>query len=209
MAHVVLLGDSVFDNARYVPGELPVVDQLRGELPAGSQATLLAVDGHVTADVASQLGDLPDDATHLVVSVGGNDALSAGPVLYESVRNVAEGLAHLHEVAARFRHDYHAMLQQVLAAQRPTGVCTIYDAIPGLNSSAVSALTAFNDAILREAFAAGLPVVDLRLLCDSPDDYSHVSPIEPSAQGGAKIARAVARLATCHDFAQARSAVYV
>src|SRR5437763_7003051 len=81
MSHVVLLGDSIFDNAAYVPGRPPVVEQLRRALPAGWRATLLAVDGHTTADVAGQLARLPADATHLVVSVGGNDALGASAVL--------------------------------------------------------------------------------------------------------------------------------
>jgi hypothetical protein len=46
--HVVLLGDSIFDNSRYTRGEPDVVTHLRGVLPAGAQATLLAVDGTVT-----------------------------------------------------------------------------------------------------------------------------------------------------------------
>ncbi len=39
MSHVVLLGDSNFDNARYVPGEPAVVEQLRRSLPRGWHAT--------------------------------------------------------------------------------------------------------------------------------------------------------------------------
>ena len=35
MGHVVLLGDSIFDNGRYVPGEPAVIDQLRSALPKG------------------------------------------------------------------------------------------------------------------------------------------------------------------------------
>ena len=55
MGHVVLLGDSIFDNARYVPDRPPVIEQVRRGLPQGWQATLLAVDGHTSADVANQL----------------------------------------------------------------------------------------------------------------------------------------------------------
>ncbi len=33
--HVVLLGDSIFDNGVYVPGGPDVVTQLRAELPPG------------------------------------------------------------------------------------------------------------------------------------------------------------------------------
>src|SRR5262245_18935153 len=71
MSHVVLLGDSIFDNARYVPDHPAVIDQLRRGLSAGWKATLLAVDGSCLDHIPEQLGNIPDDATHLVVSVGG------------------------------------------------------------------------------------------------------------------------------------------
>ena len=45
MGHVVLLGDSIFDNARYVPGGPSVTDHLRRSLPREWQVTLLACDG--------------------------------------------------------------------------------------------------------------------------------------------------------------------
>ena len=47
MAHIVLLGDSIFDNARYTLGEPDVISQGRQLLPASWRATLLAVDGRV------------------------------------------------------------------------------------------------------------------------------------------------------------------
>jgi len=75
MGHVVLLGDSIFDNAAYVPGGPAVIDHLTAALPHGWRETLLAVDGAGADDVATQLRSLPADATHLVVSAGGNDAL--------------------------------------------------------------------------------------------------------------------------------------
>ncbi|HEY0419600.1 MAG TPA: hypothetical protein VGC80_08780, partial [Acetobacteraceae bacterium] len=46
--HVVLLGDSVLNNAGYLGGRGPdVVTQLRARLPAGWRATLLARGGSV------------------------------------------------------------------------------------------------------------------------------------------------------------------
>lgn len=52
---IVLLGDSIFDNAEYVLDELPVVEQLREILPERYGATLLATDGVVTTKVSQQL----------------------------------------------------------------------------------------------------------------------------------------------------------
>jgi len=72
MGHVVLLGDSIFDNAIYVPGKPPVIEQLRNQLPSEWKTTLLAVDGNVTKDVLSQTSSLPEDSSHLIISCGGN-----------------------------------------------------------------------------------------------------------------------------------------
>jgi hypothetical protein len=208
MGHVVLLGDSIFDNERYVPNHPPVIEQLRRSLPPGWAATLLAVDGDVTAEVAGQLARLPADATHLFVSVGGNDALGEVTVLGEPAVTVFDALSLLHDVQQRFRAAYLSMLRAVLAVGKSTAVCTVYDTIPTFRPVDLFALGAFNEVILRTAFQAGLPVLDLRLLCDQAVDYSPVSPIEPSVVGGNKIARLIARVATGHDFTRRQSVVY-
>jgi hypothetical protein len=100
------------------------------------------------------------------------------------------------------------MLQALSAVGKSTAVCTVYDAIPGLGDAERVALAGFNELILREAILAGLPVIDLRLVCDRASDYSHVSPIEPSALGGAKIVRSIAEVVTTHDFDRRRSIIY-
>jgi hypothetical protein len=206
--HLVLLGDSIFDNESYVPGGPPVIEQVRRMLPAGARATLLALDGAVCGSVAGQVGRLPEDASHLVVSVGGNDALRHSGILDEVRRPAGEVFAALTEMQQEFRHDYRAMLRGVLAAGRPVVVCTVYDAVPGLVSEAVTLLSLFNDVIVRESARERVPVIDLRLVCDEVRDYSTVSPIEPSQHGGHKIATAVVSVLTAHDFARRESVVY-
>ncbi|QEH32490.1 hypothetical protein OJF2_09670 [Aquisphaera giovannonii] len=194
MGHVILLGDSVFDNARYVPGGPSVIEHTRRALPAGWRATLLAVDGSVASGVRAQLDRLPADATQLVVSVGGNDALGHSALIHNAAAaSFAEVLHRLGEICVAFQADYRAMLQALAAKGLPTIVCTVYDAIPGLGLPDLTGLRLFNEVILREAFRAGLSVIDLRLICREAADYASTSPIEPSAQGGGKIARVVAR----------------
>ena len=192
VGHVVLLGDSVFDNAAYVAGAPDVVRQVRGLLSPGYKATLAAVDGGTTRDVPWQLLRVAEDATHLVLSVGGNDALGRGDFLGAPARSVAEALSGLADIADEFERGYRSMLAEVLARGLPTAICTIYYPRfpdPALQKVAVAALTVFNDAIVRAAFAHGLSLLDLRLICTERGDYAN--PIEPSAQGGEKIARAI------------------
>ena len=208
MPHLVLLGDSIFDNASYVPGHPPVIEQVRAAMPDDWRATLLAVDGNVASDVTGQLNRLPEDATHLAVSAGGNNALIASDVLAQPAHSVSAVLHEIADIQADFRREYREMLAAVLDRHLSTLVCTIYDAIPGLEDDALAALTLFNDVILREAIAAGVPVLDLRLLCDKPSDYSPLSPIEPSHSGGRKIADALARITTTHDFSRRDTVIY-
>ncbi|WP_210507167.1 SGNH/GDSL hydrolase family protein [Naasia sp. SYSU D00057] len=190
--HVVLLGDSIFDNKVYVGRDPDVVAQVREILPEGWRATLLAVDGDVTSGVRRQLRGLPADATHLVVSVGGNDALGFAHVLDSPASSVAEGLVLLKGAQDAFARSYEDMLDGVTALGLPTAVCTIYDTPPSSPSHAVirTGLAVFNDAITRAAFRRGVTLLDLRLLCTEDADYAN--PIEPSAHGGAKIATGIA-----------------
>jgi hypothetical protein len=210
MKHIVLLGDSIFDNGPYVAGGPDVVKQLRQYLPAGWRATLKAVDGSVTSGVQRQLDQLPADASHLVVSVGGNDALGYASVLDEGARSIAEAVNRLADVRERFQQDYTTMLDGVQRRGLPTAVCTIYDARfpdPRRQRLVVTALSLFNDCITRAAFARGLPLIDLRLICDQDEDYAN--PIEPSVRGGEKIAAAIASLVAEHGYPSSRSEVFL
>jgi lysophospholipase L1-like esterase len=210
MTHVVLLGDSIFDNQAYVGDGPDVVVQLREALPSGAAATLCAIDGAVIADVKSQLESVPADATHLIVSAGGNDALQHADVLGQWALSVAGVLDKLATIRAAFAKDYAAMLDAVTARKLPAAVCTIYEARyedPHLRAIAAAGLSIFNDVIMREAFSRGLPVIDLRIMFD--DDADYANEIEPSVKGGAKIARAIAALVETHDFKRRRSEIYV
>lgn len=189
--HVALLGDSIFDNAAYVPDGPAVIDHLRQILLPEGRATLLARDGDVVGDIADQLLDLPPDATHLVLSVGGNDALAVADVGSFPAGSVNDALRHLTRIRLEFLAAYRKMLGRLIYLELPLAVCTIYEAIPGLTEELQTALCVFNDSIIREALAARLPIIDLRAVCTEAGDYSEISPIEPSGQGGRKIAQAI------------------
>lgn len=130
------------------------------------------------------------------MSAGGSDALAHVDILGRAARSMAESLELLAGIAGDFERRYREMVRALLARGLPAAVCTVYNPrFPdaGEQRLAVTALCVFNDAILRVAFEAGLPVLDLRLICGEDADYANL--IEPSVRGGAKISRAIARLA--------------
>ena len=183
---------SIFDNVAYVAPGPDVVTQLCGLLPASWNATLCAVDGAVVTNIEGQLSCVPAEATHLVLSVGGNDARSHVDLLERRAASAAEVLDQLAAMAEAFEQQYQQMLRRVLRLNLPLVVCTIYNGSlpdPALQRRAQTALMVFNDTILRSASAAGVSVIELRQVCREPEDYAN--PIEPSVVGGGKIAQAI------------------
>jgi lysophospholipase L1-like esterase len=191
--HVGLLGDSIFDNAAYTGSEPAVIDHLRALLPEGWRATLYAVDGSTTAGIPRQVARVAPDTSHVVLAIGGNDALQQSDLLARPVRSTAEALALFADRLAGFERDYRAAIAATLTLRHPTTVCTIYNGNleePRATLARV-ALTTFNDVILRVAFEHALAAIDLRAVCAAPEDYAN--PIEPSGRGGRRIAQAIVR----------------
>jgi hypothetical protein len=204
MPHVVLLGDSIFDNAQYTSGGPDVVSQVRNLLPSGWGASLLAIDGSTTVNIPDQMQHLPKECTHLVLSIGGNNALTEASRLGISFFGMtgeptSKSLDSLAEISDAFETQYRSTVDVCLRPGLPLGVCTIYNGcFPDKSYQRIAslALAIFNDVIIRVAIERGLPVIDLRLICTTPADYAN--PIEPSSIGGEKIARAIIALVTGH-----------
>lgn len=208
MPHVALLGDSILDNGAYVSGGPAVTEQLQTRLPRDWRVTLLAQDGADSQGVIRQLKQLPNDATHLIFTGGGNDALECTPILNSPASTPALMLSELAEAQDQFRINYQEMIRAIRQTGLPAIGCTIYDAIPDLRPTERMALSLFNDMIIRTLSAAHIPVLDLRSVLNEAKDYSSLSPIEPSEIGGSKIARALQYILSGHDFSRSETIMY-
>lgn len=216
--HIVLLGDSIFDNSPYVRESHAVIDHLRTRLKNanGGNATLLARDGATLSSVSSQLRRIPSDATHVFLSAGGNDALGEMGTLYKPCRTMGEALAQLGHIRNEFQADYEKTVKAIRAQIGPKTaltLCTIYHPCPESRGvplmhpemadatasvqdpqhlAMVAGLSTFNDVIIATAVKEGLPVMDVRTLFNEVGDYA--TPIEPSSQGGDKLAKTIVRM---------------
>ena len=123
-------------------------------------------------------------------------------------RPAGDVLADLADARDEFTRDYQAMITAAVGSGKPVLVCTIYDTIPDMGRVEATGLAIFNDAIVRTAAEAEVPVLDLRQICDERADYSPLSPIEPSRSGGAKIAAAIARITSGTEFGTAGTVVH-
>ena len=227
MKHIVLLGDSIFDNSLYVdPGELDVPNQLRLLVGKDCKVTHLAIDGHKNRHIRNQLNDLPSDSTHLFLSVGGNDGLNHLSIFNDPIDTIGEALQKMFLIGENFKKEYSSMLDNVLTYKLPTTVCNIYyprfhsrslnrvvSYLPmmangeTIQQMAMAAETIFNDAITYEIFKRKLSLIDLRVLCDEDKDFAN--PIEPSCIGGMKIAKVINKIVDVHSFDSNACGVYL
>ena len=192
-----LLGDSIFDNQPYVEQGDAVIDQISANSPV--PVSLLAVDGHTTNNclfVLEGLGNDPKPSTGACLTIGGNDALQNASILMEPCSSVFEAFSKMQPILGAFRVRYCAVLKKLLTIypQENIRICTIYNKIPvsqSLPQEALTALGLFNEIITEEANRRSLQLFDLRVICDSTDCYSPVSPIEPSKEGGRRIVQAI------------------
>ena len=126
----------------------------------------------------------------------------------DRVTSAPEALLLFGERIGRFEKAYRAAIDGALTAHLDATICTIYNADlePGRVPHARVLLMMFNDVILRVAFARGVRVIDLRLVCTEAADYAHE--IEPSGVGGRKVALAIARSVGASEGARPLSTVF-
>lgn len=192
-ASVVLLGDSILDNAPYTRPEPDTAAHLQRALGAGWSVRLLARDGATMSDLRWQLAELTSRPDHAVLSIGGNDATAHLGLLERRAAGGGEVLDELLLIADEFGRRYEAAAAAVAERAARTILCTIYEAPlepPILARRARVPLAVLNDRIVRAGARLGLDVLELRTVCTEPADY--VRQIEPSPRGAARIAQAIA-----------------
>uniref|UniRef100_A0A7S4KRT0 SGNH hydrolase-type esterase domain-containing protein n=1 Tax=Paramoeba aestuarina TaxID=180227 RepID=A0A7S4KRT0_9EUKA len=211
--HIVLLGDSTFDNKNYVDeGGKSVVEHLQTLAP---KATLLAKDGGLIHAINSQADGIPADASHVVVSIGGNNGLEATAVLLRECQTVEEGVILLQERMVGLEKEYREVMTALVErckGKHHVVLCSVYkpcfehfDVRPRQKAVDVGVVL-FADCIHRIARDLGVPVLDMRSIMDTVDCFAN--PIEPSAIGGGKIAKGIVDLVEKHDFDKGICIVY-
>jgi len=200
MPKLVLLGDSILDNAPYTRPEPDTTGHLERLLGSPWQVTLLAQDGAVMAGMQRQIDRLAHRPDVAVLSIGGNDVMSHIDLLNRPASRSSEVLEELLAIAETFEKQYEAVAAAVAERSEQTLLCTIYEVQLEPSSYAELArvpLAVLNDRIVRVAARLGVDVVELRSVCTEPDDF--VLQIEPSPAGAAKIAHVIAAAVQAKD----------
>jgi hypothetical protein len=222
---LLLLGDSIIDNKSYVlPGELDVTEHLKklySDQP-GILITNNAVDGDTMFNLEYKHLDSEEveNASHIVVSIGGNDLLhnisflqktsELSEVLGKDARIGKWGARELNpsrnkvfeetyfEIIKPFTKQYETIVANLSSHRANLLLCTVYegdlvdsDEFSDVNNSSKTMVSIFNDIVYRTANKYHADVLELRDIFVRPEDYAN--PIEPSHIGGGKLAKAIQR----------------
>ena len=103
------------------------------------------------------------------------------------VNKMSPEIYALNKFQESFHEDYYELCEELNKLNKRIIVCTIYNSTPTLSPILKTILSVFNDMILATASDFGFDVLDLRKICIDPEDYSAISPIEPSSKGSEKI----------------------
>ena len=192
---LVLLGDSIIDNKTYVlDGELSVLEHIKSKTE--TPVMQLALDGATTDDVInSQIQAIPFGTSHIVLSIGGNDLLNEIAFLMEDFKYTPnQVLERCQSLIAPITQKYESIVSKLQTTCRANLLlCTVYEGnlegsvmYDDIAISSRAMLSLFNDSVYKVHNLFGIGVLELRHIFTDKEDYAN--PIEPSHQGGGKLA---------------------
>lgn len=179
---VILMGDSVLNNANYVSAGNSVYDYLKKKL---NKVINLAKDGATISDLYTQLDKIPVDLnntnTYIFISAGGNDILNKRTELTTNeIRRLFDTYM-----------DFLKALREKLGSTRINIINLYLPTNPRFQSYKTS-IDQWNQLINQYSDKIGemYNVVDLHSLLKTPEDF--VYDIEPSESASNKIANLIA-----------------
>ena len=205
---LVLLGDSILDNAPYTRSEPDTTAHLSRLLSPDWSIRRLAWDGATMPDIPPQLARVEGRPAAAVLSIGGNDVLHHIEILERDSAGASEVLDDLLAIAEEFDQRYELVARAIAERAERTILCTIYEVRlepEQYGRLARVPLAILNDRIIRTAARLGVDVLELRSVCTEASDF--VMQIEPSARGALKIAEAITAVLR-GDEMMSRGAVY-
>lgn len=175
---VILMGDSVLNNASFVPPGKSVYDNLKTKL---SNVINLAKNEATINDLYSQLDEISIDLnktdTYIFISAGGNDILNKNKQLN------SDEIKQLFDLYMTFLNSLIAKLDNV-----QLNILNLYLPTNPRFISYKSSVEQWNQLLKENSSKIGqnYTVVDVNELLKSPDDF--IYDIEPSDSASTKIA---------------------
>src|ERR1039458_10136592 len=189
LRHVVLLGDALLDAYSSIdktPGKFE--DAL---LPGTRDQWKISVVSAAEVERAGPTLVLPRDATHAIIFIEGNYAIEQSGLLHSRPDAYGQMLEQLSLAADEFERTLERLIHVAKAARLVIMACTMFQPNykdPVCQRTACAALAVFNDRVTKRAAEARVSLIDLRLICNEPDDYDKPTQLSKSGlQNAAKL----------------------
>jgi hypothetical protein len=188
--HVVLLGDALLDAYSSIdktPGEFE-----NALLPGTRDQWKISVVSAAEVERAGPSLVLPGDATHAIIFIEGNQAIEQSGLLHSQSNAYGQTLEQLSLAADEFERTFALLVHAAQAARLVIMVCTMFAPNyrdPVRQRTACAALAVFNDRVTKRAAEARVSLIDLRLICNEPEDYD--KPTRLSKSGLQKAANVI------------------
>ena len=174
--YIVLLGDSVLNNSNYVKENESIEQMLNAQTE--TQITSLAQDGAVLQDVFAQIDKIPlewnQPTTYIFLSIGGNDLLN------NSLSEI-----YIHKLIEQYK-----LLIATIITRLPSAnlyLLTLYYPTSAKYESYNEYISLWNKNV--EELMPSSNIIYLQNIINQESDL--VYQIEPSSNGGKKIAEAI------------------
>jgi hypothetical protein len=207
VSHLVVLGDALDDLLPLRDSRPDGLEQLFA--PQVQQPWKLSV---VSPEEIAREGDnvsLPPGASHALVCMEGIRAIEVSGLLGTEPLSYEDALVALSLAADVFERQVEHLIYIAQAARIPVVVSTMHPPRYGdqrRQRAVFTALSVFNQRIMRCAFAARVPIVPLALVCTETDDYVDSSRL--SKRGLRKVANVVFAALQAASRAGQRSEVF-
>ncbi len=178
ITHIVLLGDSIFQNKNYVPKSKSVEYLLKEKLSIPS--LVLAQDNAIIYDIPKQYNNMPIDlnnkTTNLYISIGGNDLLN----LYEHNNTTNTTLFNM------VWELYQKTILMIIENTQCNVILTdIYFITDPNYSRYIPMIKKWNSNLYQFAKQHKVKVFKISKILTQPKDFTNS--IEPSVIGGNKM----------------------
>lgn len=199
--HIILLGDSILDNANYVKfntiSDLCVTEQFQDTIAKKNleyKVSNLAIDGYTTDDILDNkiINKIPKNATYILLSIGGNDGLMSLNELNNPKMLLPWNFINLLlQTKNKFKIKYNTILKNINKLHPNCKIICMTIYYPIFYHSILLQIISnigvniMSNVIINETSKYNIPIIDIRKVFDKWQDYANS--IEPGIPGGDKI----------------------
>jgi hypothetical protein len=176
--NIILLGDSILNNSKYVEEQDTVLFKLKEKF---DNIHLYAEDGATIVDAYNQLDKIPDELNHndsfVFISVGGNNILSS---LFQDT-DIDDVFSKYMSFVSSFKIKFNNITNIILL--------NLYYPLSKQYSKYQPVIKKWNELLDQNANKYGYKVLKIDELMINPTDF--IYNIEPSGNGATKISHGI------------------